>query len=82
MIRLRRLLPLAAFAAVLAYAAPAPAQTIIDEWSSIKAPPAPDLKAVTVDPKTTALLVMDLIKQACNEKNRPRCIASIPKSPS
>ena len=79
MIRFRRLLPLAALAAVLGYAAPAPAQTIIDEWSSIKAPPAPELKAVTVDPKTTALLVMDLIKQACNEKNRPRCIASIPK---
>jgi nicotinamidase-related amidase len=79
MIRLRRLLPLAALAAAVIYAAPAPAQTIIDEWSSIKAPPAPELKAVTVDPKTTALLVMDLIKQACNEKNRPRCIASIPK---
>lgn len=30
-------------------------------------------------PKTTALLVMDLIKQACNEQNRPRCIASLPK---
>jgi nicotinamidase-related amidase len=45
----------------------------------VKAPPAPVLKSVTVDPKTTALLVMDLVKQACNEKNRPRCIASLPK---
>ena len=79
MYRLRHLLPLAALAAVFVYAAPAPAQTIIDEWSSIKAPPAPQLKTVTVDPKTTALLVMDLIKQACNEKARPRCVASIPK---
>ena len=31
------------------------------------------------DPKTTALLVMDLIKQACNDEKRPRCVASIPK---
>ena len=79
MVRARSLLPLAALAAVLAYAEPAPAQTIVDEWSSVKAPPAPALKEVTVDPKTTALLVMDLTKQLCNNESRPRCIASIPK---
>jgi nicotinamidase-related amidase len=79
MFYLRHLMPLVALAVAVVYAAPAPAQTIIDDWSSIKAPPAPELKSVTVDPKTTALLVMDLIKQACNEKNRPRCIASLPK---
>jgi nicotinamidase-related amidase len=79
MFHLRHLMPLAALAAAVVYAAPAPAQTIIDGWSSIKAPPAPELKSVTVDPKTTALLVMDLIKQACNEANRPRCIVSLPK---
>ena len=76
MMRLGLLLPLAAF---LLYAAPAPAQTIIDEWSSVKAPPAPELKPVTVDPKTTALLVMDFVKQTCNNEKRPRCVASIPK---
>jgi|ERR1035437_4934998 nicotinamidase-related amidase len=79
MLRLRRLLPLAALAAVLVYAAPAPAQTIIDEWASVKAPPPPALKPVTLEPKTTALLVIDLIKQLCNEQRRPRCVASIPK---
>jgi nicotinamidase-related amidase len=79
MLRLRHLLSLAALAVALAYGAPAPAQTIIDEWSSVKAPPPPELKPVTVDPKTTALLVMDLIKQACNMERRPRCIASIPR---
>ena len=79
MIRVRYLLGVAAVAAALFYAAPVPAQTIIDEWVTIKAPPAPTLKPVTADPKTTALLVMDLIKQACNEQSRPRCIASIPK---
>jgi nicotinamidase-related amidase len=78
MSRFRIQSPLAALVAVLIYATPAPAQTIIDQWSSIKAPPAPELKAMTVEPKTTALLAMDRIKQACNENNRPRCIASIP----
>jgi nicotinamidase-related amidase len=79
MSRIRLLLPFAALAAVLVYGAPAPAQTIIDEWSSIKAPPSPELKPVTIDPKTTALLVMDLVKQNCNNERRPRCVASIPK---
>ena len=55
MFNLRRVPPLAVLAAVLAYAAPAPAETIIDEWSSVKAPPAPTLTAVTVDPKTMYL---------------------------
>jgi nicotinamidase-related amidase len=68
-----------ALAAVLVYAAPSLAQTIINEWQSVKAPPAPELKAVTLDPKTTALLVMDLVKQTCNDDSRPRCVASIPK---
>ena len=79
MFNVRHLLPLAALAAVLVYAAPAPAQTIIDEWASVKAPPPPALKPVTLEPKTTALLVIDLIKQLCNEQRRPRCVASIPK---
>ena len=79
MLRIRRLLRLATLAAVLGYAAPLLAQTIIDEWPSVKAPPAPGLKAVTLDPKTTALLVMDLVKQTCNNERRPRCVASIPK---
>ena len=79
MVHLRHLLPLAALAAVLVYAAPAPAQTIIDEWASVKAPPAPALKPVTLDPKTTALLMIDIIKQTCNNERRPRCVASIPK---
>lgn len=74
-----RLMPFLVLATVLVSATPAPAETIVDSWTSIKAPPAPELKPVTLDPKTTALMVMDLIKQACNEKSRPRCIASIPE---
>lgn len=54
-------------------------QTIIDEWSTIKPPPPPQVQKVTIEPKTTALLVLDIVKQTCNMKRRPRCVASIPK---
>ena len=57
---------------------PASAQTIVDEWASVQAPPPPALKPVTVDPKTTALLMLDFNYQTCKER-RPRCVASIPK---
>jgi nicotinamidase-related amidase len=53
-------------------------QTIIDEWDSVKVQPAPDLKAVKIDPATTALLLLDFNRQTCNPERRPRCIASIP----
>jgi nicotinamidase-related amidase len=58
---------------------PAMAQDVIAEWNSVKTPPAPEVKDVTVDPKTTALLLLDFNKQTCNAERRPRCIASIPK---
>jgi len=66
-------------ALALVSATPASAETIIDEWSNVKAPAPPELKSVTLDPKTTAVLVIDLIKQTCNDQRRPRCVASIPK---
>ena len=52
-------------------------QSIIDEWQSVKTPPAPELKMVTLDPATTALLLLDFNKQTCNAERRPRCISSI-----
>src|ERR1041385_8604158 len=79
MFRIQRLFAIPALAAGLIYAAASPAQTIVDEWSSVKAPPAPELKRVTLDPKSTAILVMDFVKQTCNSERRPRCVASIPK---
>ena len=79
MFRFRDRLAVAALAAALVYVAPATAQTIVDEWSSVKVPPPPELKPVTLDPKTTAILVMDFVKQTCNNERRPRCVASIPK---
>lgn len=53
--------------------------TIIDEWTNVKAPKAPEVKPVKVDPKNTALLVLDIEELTCNLERRPRCIASVPK---
>jgi nicotinamidase-related amidase len=64
--------------AAVAGAPAASAATIIDEWNSVKPEPAPELKPVTVDAKTTAILVMDLVKGSCNNERRPRCVQSIP----
>lgn len=52
------------------------AQTVVDEWASVKAPPAPELKAVSIDAKTTALLMLDFVAPNCTQ--RPRCMASVP----
>jgi nicotinamidase-related amidase len=52
------------------------ATNIVDEWSSVKMPPAPQLKAVKVDPKTTALLLLDFVDPNC--PRRPRCVAAMP----
>jgi nicotinamidase-related amidase len=61
---------------VATFALPAQAADIVDEWASVKAPAAPALKEVKVDPKTTALLMLDFMNQNCGK--RPRCIATIP----
>ena len=50
--------------------------SVVDEWASVQRPPAPTLKPVKVDPKTTALLMLDFMNQNCGK--RPRCLASIP----
>jgi nicotinamidase-related amidase len=55
---------------------PARAADVIAEWSTIQMPPAPTLKAVTVEPKTTALFLFDFMSSNCGE--RPRCVAAVP----
>lgn len=67
---------LAAIAAAGFAAAPARAADVISEWSTIQMPPAPTLKPATVDPKTTALLLFDFMKENCGA--RPRCVAAVP----
>jgi len=52
-------------------------QTIVEEWSSIKTPPAPATKPVSVNVKTAALLMLDFMEQNCGK--RARCIATEPK---
>jgi nicotinamidase-related amidase len=55
------------------------AANIIDEWDSVKDPPAPELHKVTLDPKTTVLMVMGFVENSCNMTRRPRCAATIPQ---
>ena len=72
------LLRLAAFGGAL-FAALAGSPSIADvisDWSSAVAPPPPELKEVTVDPSTTALLLLDIMKAGCGA--RPRCVAAMP----
>lgn len=49
---------------------------VLDDWAAVKPPPAPELKSVTLDGKTTALLILDMMKTNCGA--RPRCVATLP----
>ena len=57
----------------------AQADSVIDEWAAVKAPPPPELKPVSVDAASTALIVMDISTQSCTVEKRPRCVATLPK---
>ena len=70
------LIAAAVAAFMTAFAPSAQAANIVDEWASVATPPAPALKPVTVDAKTTALLMLDFMNQNCGK--RPRCLAEIP----
>jgi nicotinamidase-related amidase len=61
---------------LLASAAPAAAQGVLDAWTTIT-PPAdkPVAQRVSLAPPTTALLVLDLATQTCSAPTRPRCPA-------
>ena len=59
------------------YDAPVAAQTVLQEWANVKTPPAPATKPVSLNPKTTALLMLDFMEQNCGK--RPQCIATEPK---
>jgi len=63
-------------AVALLTASPSVAADIIAEWATVKAPPVPELKPVTLDGKTTALLILDMMKTNCPK--RPRCSATVP----
>ena len=65
--------------ASLAVSAPAAAQGVYDEWATVKAPAAPALSHVVIDPATTAVLVLDIARQTCHPDSRPRCVAMLPR---
>jgi nicotinamidase-related amidase len=66
----------AAAAFLFALAGSASNADVISDWSTAVAPPPPELKEVTVDPSTTALLLLDIMKAGCSA--RPRCVAAMP----
>jgi nicotinamidase-related amidase len=79
MLNIRTRLRGAAAAAVtilMAFAASSSATDILDDWATAKAPPPPELKSVTLEGSTTALLILDMMKANCGA--RPRCVATVP----
>jgi nicotinamidase-related amidase len=66
----------AAVGALLIAFSASSAADILDDWDTVKPPPKPELKSVTLDPSTTALLILDMQKGNCGV--RPRCMATIP----
>lgn len=64
-------------ALVFVFATGSAAGDILDDWDTAKVPGKIELKPVTLDPHTTAMLILDLTKNgACS--TRPRCLASVP----
>lgn len=76
----RRMAWLAGVALTLSAVAIAPAfsQSIVDEWSQVKAPAPPALKTVRIDPASSALIVMDVSVRTCSRAKRPRCPQTLP----
>jgi len=72
--------PMLAAVAFAFLAAPyvASAETIVDVWAKVESPAAPAVAAVTVAKAKTAFLILDIEEATCNEKARPRCVASVP----
>lgn len=66
----------AASFSALAFSPTARAQGVVGEWASVKPPPAPTLKNVTIDPAKTAIVMVDFT-DACS--TNPRCVDAIPK---
>src|SRR5258708_4323897 len=68
--------PAIAIALLLASFGSAFSADIISDWNKAATPPPPELKDVTIDPATTALLLLDIMNENCGV--RPRCVAAVP----
>jgi len=51
---------------------------VTELWDHIVAPPAPAIRAVSIDPKTTAFLLLDFLAEVCTDR-RPRAAAAVPR---
>jgi nicotinamidase-related amidase len=74
--KLLRCVAAAMAAIILSFAASSYANDILDDWSTAKTPPPPEIKTVMLDGSTTALLILDMMKANCGA--RPRCVATVP----
>lgn len=54
-------------------------KNLLDIWSEIKPPPVVVVQPVQLDPKTSALLILDIEEFTCNAERRPRCPDSVPR---
>lgn len=75
---------LLAFLALLLYSlpvCPTPAlageKNLLEIWSEIKPPPVVAVQPVQLDPKSSALLILDIEEFTCNAERRPRCPESV-----
>jgi len=54
-------------------------KNLLDVWSEIKTPPVVAVQPVHLDPKSSALLILDIEEWTCNTERRPRCLDSVPR---
>ena len=67
----------AAVALASATAAPASARTVLDQWRAVQPPAQPEVQPVSVNPATTAYLVLDMQANICNVERRPHCVDAV-----
>jgi nicotinamidase-related amidase len=73
----RKAAAIAAAFSLLAMGSPRAADAVA-EWDTIKAPPAPKLNPVILQPPKVGVMVMDFNRANCNREQRVRCADSIP----
>jgi len=53
-------------------------ESVLKQWTRVEPPGPPELKPVELDPKKTALLILDIETLTTNMTRRPRAVASVP----
>ena len=51
---------------------------VTDAWDEVEVPAPPPIHPVRIDPKSSALLLLDFLRDVCTER-RPRAAAAVPK---